>query len=199
MSAKAATAGASKAIGLDRNRRVNSCGESAPTRATSGQAPLRREKRADASPRTNRRRREMKAPFTEKHDPSEPTELQVSSSRASAMAEARGSKGHSYKPIPKEFRHAGFSYRQIAREGGIAIYEQTWTGCSEPSPCYEVIRIRCREGFEIDGRFIEPAEVYPNSEAWGVDGRTLADRQSAFRKLRDLQRRNSDWLQKEPS
>ncbi len=42
-----------------------------------------------------------------------------------------------------------------------------------PSISYEVIRIRRREGFQIGGRFVEPAEVYPNSEAWGMDGFTL--------------------------
>ena len=32
----------------------------------------------------------------------------------------------------------------------------------------------------IGGRFIEPAEVYPNSEAWGVDGFTLTDKDATF-------------------
>jgi hypothetical protein len=35
-------------------------------------------------------------------------------------------------------------------------------------------------------RFIEPAEVYANSEAWGVNGWTLPDKESAFRKLQEL-------------
>ena len=95
-------------------------------------------------------------------------------------------KRHSYKPLPTQFRRDGFDYRQIAREGNGAIYEQRWTGCAEPSVCYEVIRIRRREGFQIGGRFVEPAEVYPNSEAWGVDGFTLRDKDAAFAKLREL-------------
>jgi hypothetical protein len=89
-----------------------------------------------------------------------------------ATAEARSKKGHSYKSLPTRFRRDGFEYRQIAREGNAAIYEQTWSGCAEPSVCYEVIRIRQRDGFQIDGRFVEPAEVYPNSGAWGVHGFT---------------------------
>ncbi len=103
-----------------------------------------------------------------------------------ATAEARSKEGRFYKPLPKEFRHDGFTYRQIAREGDAAIYEQRWTGCAEPSVCYEVIRIRHREGFQIDGRFVEPAEVYPNSEAWGADGWTMRDKDVAFRKLREV-------------
>jgi hypothetical protein len=103
-----------------------------------------------------------------------------------ATAEAWGNKGHSWKPLPTQFRRDGFKYRQIAREGGCAIYEQRWSGCRNPSVCYEVIRIRRREGFQIGARFIEPAEIYPNSEAWGVDGFTFTDKDVAFAKLREL-------------
>jgi hypothetical protein len=103
-----------------------------------------------------------------------------------ATAEGGDRKGRFYKPLPKEFRRDGFNYRLIAREGNAAIYEQTWSGCSEPGVCYEVIRIRPREGFEIAGRFVEPAEVYPNSEAWGLDGFTVTDKETAFAKLREL-------------
>jgi hypothetical protein len=66
------------------------------------------------------------------------------------------------------------------------MYEQTWSGCPNPSVCYEVIRIRRREGFEIDGRYIQPAEAYPPSKLWGTDGWTLPDKESAFRKLQKL-------------
>ena len=103
-----------------------------------------------------------------------------------ARAEAGSKKRHPYKPLPKEFRRDGFEYRQIAREGNAAIYEQRWTGCAEASVCYEVIRIRRREGFEIGGRFVGPAEVYPASKLWGTDGFTLTDRDAAFAKLREL-------------
>ena len=103
-----------------------------------------------------------------------------------SRAEAWGQKRPSYRPLPTQFRHDGFDYRQIAREGDAAIYEQVWAGCSIPSVRYEVVRIRRREGFEIGGRLIEPAEVYPNSEAWGVDGFTLTDKDAAFAKFRKL-------------
>jgi hypothetical protein len=103
-----------------------------------------------------------------------------------ATAEAWSKKGHSYKPLQKEFHRDGFTYRQIARERDAAIYEQTWSGCADPSVCYEVIRVRRREGFQIDGRLVEPAEVYPSSGAWGVDGFTLTDKDAAFAKLREV-------------
>jgi len=111
--------------------------------------------------------------------------------KTSARAEAGSKKGHFYRPLPKKFRRDGFNYRQIARQGDVAIYEQTWTGSAEPSPCWEVIRIRRREGFLIDGRLVEPAEVYPNSEAWGVNGLTFTDKDTAFAKLRDLARQST--------
>jgi hypothetical protein len=88
--------------------------------------------------------------------------------------------------LPKEFRRGGFDYGQITREGNAAIYQQRWTGCAEPSVCYEIIRVKRREGFQIGGRFVGPAEVYPNSEAWGVDGFTVTDEEAAFAKFREL-------------
>jgi hypothetical protein len=87
-----------------------------------------------------------------------------------ARGEAGSKKERFYKPLPSEFSRDGFDYRQIAREGDAAIYEQAWSGCSSPSVCYEVIRIRRREGFQIDGRFVEASEVYPNSDTWGIEG-----------------------------
>ena len=109
-----------------------------------------------------------------------------SAHKTRATAEAGDKECHSYKPLPKEFRRHGFTYRQIAREGEVAIYEQDQNGCRNPSISYEVIRIRRREGFEIHGRFVEPAEIYPPSEAWGVDGFTVGNKDGAFAKLREL-------------
>ncbi len=103
-----------------------------------------------------------------------------------ATAEAWSKKRHFYEPLPTRFRRDGFEYRQIARERHGAIYEQTWAGCCDPSVCYEVIRIRQRDGFQINGRFVEPAEIYPKADAWGVDGFTFTDRDAAFEKLWEL-------------
>ena len=106
--------------------------------------------------------------------------------KTNATAEAGSEKRHSYKPLPKRFRCGGFNYREIAREGETAIYEQSWGDCADPSVCFEVIRIRRREGFQIGARFVEPAAFYPNSEAWGVDGFTLTKKDAAFRKFREI-------------
>src|SRR5438552_16075356 len=87
-----------------------------------------------------------------------------------ATAEAWGKKCHSCKPLATRFRRDGFNYQQIARQGDAAIYEQSWTSCPNPSVCYEVIRIRRRAGFQVDGRSVAPADVYPSSGPWRVDG-----------------------------
>lgn len=103
-----------------------------------------------------------------------------------SRAEARTKKSHSYRPLRTVFRRDGFTYRQIARQGDAAIYEQTWNSCPNPSVSYEVVRIRRRDGFQVKGRFVEPAEVYPKSETWGVNGFTLTSKDAALAKLREL-------------
>ena len=110
----------------------------------------------------------------------------TNNSKTRATAEAGIKKDPFYKLLTKEFRRGGFQYRQIAREGKAAIYEQRWTGCAEPSPAYEVIRIRRREGFWIGDRFVEPAEVYPASKLWGVDGFTFTNRNKAWAKFFEI-------------
>jgi hypothetical protein len=80
--------------------------------------------------------------------------IPLTATKTSATAEAWGKERYSYKPLPTQFRRDGFTYRQIAREGNAAIYEQRWDGCLNPRVCYEVIRIRRREGFQIGGRFV---------------------------------------------
>ena len=103
-----------------------------------------------------------------------------------ATVEGGSRKSHFYKPLPTRFRRDGFDYRQIYRERDAAIYEQTWNGCRNSAVCCEVVRVKLRQGFEIKGKFIEPGEVYPNSEAWGTDGFTVGDKDAAFAKLREL-------------
>jgi len=101
-------------------------------------------------------------------------------------AEGGSKKAHSYRPLPTRFLRDGFDYRQITREGDAAIYEQTWSGCADASACYEVIRIRRRAGFVMDGRFVRPAEVYAPSKLWGADGFTFTNRDKASCKLFEI-------------
>jgi len=111
--------------------------------------------------------------------------ISLATIKTSATAEVRRENGHFYRPLPTRFRHNGFDYEQIHREADLAIYRQSWNG-NKHSAAFEVISIRRHDGFRIDGRFVEPAEVYPNSEAWGTDGFTVMDKDLAFIRLRKL-------------
>ena len=130
----------------------------------------------------------MIAPTVERREDNSPLSTLPRAGKTRATGEVRSKKHPFYKPLPTRFRRDGFDYRQIDREADVAIHEQTWSGCSNPSVCYEVVSIRRREAFEIGGRPVEPAEVYPNSEAWGVDGFTFTDKDAALAKLLELAR-----------
>ena len=108
------------------------------------------------------------------------------SRKTSATVERSNKKGHFYRPLRKEFCRNRFRYRQIAREGDIALYEQRWAGCPDAAVGFEVVRVRRRDGFQISEKLIEPYEVYPNSDGWGVDGFTLTDRNKAWDKLFEI-------------
>ena len=109
--------------------------------------------------------------------------------KARSGAECLPKKGH-YRPIAKEFRYGEFHYRQIAREGDIAIYEQRWfrpDGGLSDNIAYEVVRIRRYEAKTFpNGRSSPAREAYPPSEAWGIAGFTLTDKDRAFNKFRQI-------------
>jgi hypothetical protein len=129
----------------------------------------------------------MSTPPRKKRGPvAVPSPMEPSRAKTRGRAQARSRKRHFYKPLPTQFRHDGFEYGQIARDREAAIYEQRWGGCADPSVCYEVVRIRRREGFQIGARFVEPAEIYPKAESWGTDAFTLTEKEAAFAKLREL-------------
>ena len=50
----------------------------------------------------------------------------------------------------------------------------------------ELQQLRGRHVGLIVDLFIEPAEIYPNSEAWGSDAFTFTDKDAAFAKLRQM-------------
>jgi hypothetical protein len=111
--------------------------------------------------------------------------MQLSTPKTSATAQAGGKKRQSCKPLLKEFRRDGFTYRQIYRKSDFAIYRQSWRG-NEHSAAFEIIRIRQRGAFQIGDRWIEPAEVYPCSKKWGELAWTVQDKGAAFRKLQEI-------------
>src|SRR6516225_71961 len=98
---------------------------------------------------------------------------------------ARAGLERSVTPLPTRFTRGDFTYRQIAREGMWAIYEQIWNGSSNAKPCYEVIRIRRSSARQIAGVTLAPAEMYPPPESWGKYGFTFTDKDAAFAKMKE--------------
>ena len=100
-----------------------------------------------------------------------------------ATVEGGGKTDRFCRPLATQFRHDGFDYRQITREGDAAIFAQSRNGRVR---AFEVIRIRRHDGFEIAGRLVEPAEYYPRSGEWGAYGWTLPDLNSATAKQMEI-------------
>ena len=89
------------------------------------------------------------------------------------------------KILPKVIQNKGFTLKQIKRVGDKAIYEQTKKDYTHTS--FEVIRISRHSGYELAGAKIAPAETYPGSSQWGINGwtyTTLADAEKKFKSLK---------------
>lgn len=89
------------------------------------------------------------------------------------------------KILPTTFTRSGWKFKQLAREGNIAVYEKV---LGPEGLCYslEVIKVRRRGRCVINGRVLEEAEVYPPSESWGREGWTVATKDRAFEKMAEL-------------
>jgi hypothetical protein len=92
------------------------------------------------------------------------------------------------KTLEKKFTCKNFSYKQLVREGNVAIYEQKLIEAKDTRSRYEVIVIRSHEGYEINGNKIAPSEMYPSANQWGQLGWTclaLEDAQKRFKKVKN--------------
>jgi hypothetical protein len=90
------------------------------------------------------------------------------------------------KKLEKKFTNKGFSFKQIIREGDIAIYEQKLLDAEKPTPRYEVIIIKSHNGYEINGTKFPPSEMYPSSTQWGKNGWTCLDMESAQKRFKKV-------------
>lgn len=92
------------------------------------------------------------------------------------------------KTIDKNFTYKNFDYKQLFREGKIAIYEQK---LKDGVKCnYEVVVIEEHNGYEIAGNKFPPAEMYPSSNQWGVKGFTFTDYDDALIKFKKLKKKH---------
>ena len=79
-------------------------------------------------------------------------------------------------PIPTEYTRHGFTFRQIAREGMAAVYEQWKHGrlCA-----YETVKIRQRNERQAMGVTFSAMEFLPSDGEWGRYGKTYSAGNSA--------------------
>ena len=89
------------------------------------------------------------------------------------------------KQLEKKFSRKKFEYDQMLRKGNLAIYTQTHV--ESKGQTFEVIVIKSHNGYEIAGTRIEPAEVYPGDNQWGVLGWTYQTLEAAKNKLKTLE------------
>ena len=93
-----------------------------------------------------------------------------------------------YIPIKTEFASKGFEYKQILRDGDLAIYEQKSKNPKRTNIDYEVIRIRRHNGYKIADQSFPPSEMYPSNSQWGTFGWTCKTLEAAHRKI--------EWIKK---
>lgn len=87
--------------------------------------------------------------------------------------------------LETKFKHGGFDYRQLQREGNVALFEQAKGGAVVS---YEVVIVRVKPASSIQGRIIPEREAYPSNEEWGTFAWTvvrLEDAKERFNRLVD--------------
>jgi len=89
-----------------------------------------------------------------------------------------------HKPIPSTFTKKGFTYRQVKRQGDVAIFEQTRKDSTLQN--FEVVKIGRHNGYTMGGSYIEPSETYPGSSLWGIMGWTCTDLDTANNRFDNL-------------
>ena len=76
------------------------------------------------------------------------------------------------KPIATDYKSNGFQYKQMIREGRVAIYEQK--NIEHVALYYEVLVIRKRKACKVCNTYMPKSEIYPKSSQWGKFGFTFS-------------------------
>jgi hypothetical protein len=72
------------------------------------------------------------------------------------------------KPLPEQFRHGGFDYRVLARDGDVVLMAKRNRGMARD--IYEVCIVRRCPDRTIAGKPIPARECLPSPEHWGTYG-----------------------------
>ncbi len=94
------------------------------------------------------------------------------------------------KPLPTQLDYKDFTYRQVARDGMVAVYSQSFKGENAPF-AYEVIIVQSHNGYSMMGNEVAPSEFYPKDEDWGkkawtISGHGERNRRFALDKMRQV-------------
>lgn len=82
-------------------------------------------------------------------------------------------------PHRTEFTHDGFTLRQVAREGMVALYEKFRS--PDGIKRFELVVLQHRPAEIVCGKPYPARECYPNSNEWGQRGWTFLTLDSAQR------------------
>lgn len=87
------------------------------------------------------------------------------------------------KQLPIEFTRKNVTYRQIAREGMVAVYSYSPVGEPTRIRGYETIVITAQLEVEVFGNVVAAHEVYPGDNAFGRKGWSYIKRDLALDKM----------------
>jgi len=87
------------------------------------------------------------------------------------------------KKLEKSFKKYGDQFKQILRKGKYAVYQRT---SKAGSRAFEVIKVSQHNGYKLGKNFIEPAEIYPGSSLWGIQGWTIVNKNDAEQQFNNL-------------
>ncbi|MDA1278098.1 MAG: hypothetical protein O2960_29225 [Verrucomicrobia bacterium] len=88
------------------------------------------------------------------------------------------------KSLQTRFTHDGFDFRQLSREGTIALFEKSKPSHSRES--FEVVIVQTRPAENVLGREYPVRESLPPAGAWGTSGWTYTELEDAKTKFRAL-------------
>jgi hypothetical protein len=88
------------------------------------------------------------------------------------------------RALAKRFRQHGFDFKQLMRDGRVALFVKTKPQFARES--HEVVIVQRIKERTICGRRVEAHEAMPSPEQWGVAGWTFTDLEKAKAKFNQL-------------
>ena len=93
--------------------------------------------------------------------------------------------------LPIEYKKYGYTFKQVQRQGDVAIYSQSNEDRNEPI-AFIVFIVQKQEASNIYGRDYPPKETTPGNSFWGQYAYTCHTLQRAEIRMKQLQERISN-------